>query len=638
VLAPKLVAIGGPLDGATFPLDEAEIAIGRDDTNGVSLPDPSVSPRHCVLTCDGQQVTIRDLDRSNPSFVNGLPAGERTVEHGDRIQIGRSVLVLLLDDVAAADPVRVDEDPAPERPAIVMRLEDALVGSPAMENAPAARLARELTGLMRISAAINAVRGLVALQRPLIELIADVVPASRGALILSGERRTEIASAVGWDRKAGAERTVHVSRPVIERVLREAVGVLSESPEGSGMPGAAGPRTARSVLAAPLVAFDRLLGAIYLELDQPGDRFDEGHLKLMMSIGAVAATALEYGRHVEWLAEENRRLQAELDVDHNMVGESAVMQDVYWRIGRVAQTDSTVLITGESGTGKELAARAIHRNSPRGDRPCVAINCAAITESLLESELFGHEKGAFTGAVSQKKGKLEAAEGGTVFLDEVGELSPALQAKLLRVLQEREFERVGGTRPISVDFRLVASTNRDLAEAIAGGTFRRDLYYRLNVVSLAMPPLRDRPEDIPLLASYFARRHGDKVKRRVSGVSTEALACLIAYDWPGNVRELENAIERAVVLGSTELILPEDLPDAMVEAGPTAGSAGAAGASGLARFHDAIKQAKKDLIVKVVEEAGGNYNRAARVLGLHPNSLHRLIRNLRLKAALKKSS
>jgi Nif-specific regulatory protein len=283
-------------------------------------------------------------------------------------------------------------------------------------------------------------------------------------------------------------------------------------------------------------------------------------------------------------------------------------------------------------------ARAIHSNSARADRPFVAINCAAITETLLESELFGHEKGAFTGAIVQKKGKLEAAEGGTVLLDEVGELTPALQAKLLRVLQEREFERVGGTRSIAVDFRLLAATNRDLEQAIASGTFRRDLYYRLNVVSLAVPPLRDRREDIPLLAEYFARRHAGKAKRRLAGLSPDAMGCLMAYEWPGNVRELENAIERAVVLGSTESIVPDDLPEAVIEAVPTAGSAGRAAEGGIAQFHEAMRHAKQELIAKAFDAAGGSHSAAARLLGLHPNYLHRLIRNLNLKSRLKKPS
>jgi Nif-specific regulatory protein len=320
-----------------------------------------------------------------------------------------------------------------------------------------------------------------------------------------------------------------------------------------------------------------------------------------------------------------------------MIGDSPVMRSLYRRIGRVAPTDSTVLITGESGTGKELVARALHSNSQRADRSFVAINCAAITETLLESELFGHERGAFTGAIAQKKGKLEIAEGGTVLLDEVGELSPALQAKLLRVLQEREFERVGGTRSIAVDFRLLAATNCDLEQAIAAGTFRRDLYYRLNVVSLAVPPLRDRPEDIPLLANLFARRHAANMKRRLSGVSADALAYLTAYEWPGNVRELENAIERAVVLGSTDLIVPDDLPEALIEAGPATASAAAAAGAGSAQFHAAIRQAKKDVIVNAFAAARGSYSAAARLLGLHPNYLHRLIRNLDLKPLLKKS-
>src|SRR5207244_5117858 len=211
-----------------------------------------------------------------------------------------------------------------------------------------------------------------------------------------------------------------------------------------------------------------------LEKDGANDRFDEGHLRLLVTIAAIAATALGHARHVESLERANRGLLAQLNLDHNMVGESPAMRDLYRRIARVAPTDSTVLITGESGTGKELVARAIHRNSPRAEKPFVAINCAAITETLLESELFGHEKGAFTGAVAQKKGKVEVAESGTLFLDEISELAPGLQAKLLRVLQEREFERLGGTRPIKLDIRLVATTKRNLMDAIQGGTFRKD--------------------------------------------------------------------------------------------------------------------------------------------------------------------
>jgi transcriptional regulator with GAF, ATPase, and Fis domain len=623
----SLKAIGGALAGVALPLAERDVSIGRDESNRIALADSSVSPRHCVLTCTADQISIRDLDPTNPSFVNGLPAGDRELNDGDQIQIGGSLFVLRLstaDEATAAEIVGV-EAPTAAAYSYILHREDVFASSRSGQEDSTGRLSRDLEALIRISGAINAIHGLVALERPLLALIADVVPASRGALVLSGDRPTEIASAAGWSHVPDQEGAVQVSRPVVEHVLRDAIGILTyEFSEGSA--------TERSVLAAPLVAFDKVLGAIVLEKDGAHDRFDEGHLRLLMTIAAIAATALGHARHVESLERANRGLLAQLNLDHNMVGESAAMRDVYRRIARVAPTDSTVLITGESGTGKELVARAIHRNSPRAERPFVAINCAAITETLLESELFGHEKGAFTGAVAQKKGKLEIAEGGTVFLDEIGELSPALQAKLLRVLQEREFDRVGGTKGVKVDFRLVAATNRDLLEAIAAGLFRRDLYYRLNVVSLALPPLRERRADIPLLASWFIRRYASKAKRALAGFSPDALACLTNYEWPGNVRELENAIEHAVVLGLDPVIARDDLPDAIAEAG----SSTAAARPSAVRFHDTIKQTKKDLIVRAVEEANGNYNAAARLLGLHPNYLHRLIKNFQLKDTLEK--
>jgi Nif-specific regulatory protein len=289
-----------------------------------------------------------------------------------------------------------------------------------------------------------------------------------------------------------------------------------------------------------------------------------------------------------------------------------------------------VLISGESGTGKELAARAIHRNSRRAEKPFIAVNCAALAESLLESELFGHEKGAFTGALVQKKGRLELSDTGTIFLDEIGDLSPSLQTKLLRVLQEREFERVGGNRTIKIDVRLLAATNRDLEDAMVRGTFRRDLYFRLNVVNLKMPSLRERREDIPLLANYFARKYGDRCNRIVFGISPDARRLLMNYDWPGNVRELENAIERAIVLGTTDHILAEDLPEAVVEF-----QTHVSGESG-SNYHEQVVQMKRKMIIDAVKQANGNYTAAARLLNLHPNYLHRLIRNLNLKDELNK--
>jgi transcriptional regulator with GAF, ATPase, and Fis domain len=278
----------------------------------------------------------------------------------------------------------------------------------------------------------------------------------------------------------------------------------------------------RSLLCVPLSIFGRMIGVIYCDTVNPAAPFDEEHLQLLMAVAGVALVSIEKIRRVELLAGENRRLRQELGGEFNMIGESAPMQRIYQRITRVAPSDSIVLIQGESGTGKELAARAIHAYSGRRENAFVAINCATLTEHLLESELFGHEKGAFTGAVSQKKGKIEVAEGGTIFFDEAGELPLSVQAKLLRVLQERQFERIGSTRLIKVDVRIIAATNKDLEDAVRQGTFRKDLYYRLNVVSLTMPALSERRKDISLLAYHFVSKYSKKCKRKVVGITPEA--------------------------------------------------------------------------------------------------------------------
>jgi len=384
----------------------------------------------------------------------------------------------------------------------------------------------------------------------------------------------------------------------------------------------------RALAAVPVAGPDTLFGILYLDSRSEDFAVSEADLQLLMGLANIAAGAFEHVRHLERLEGERERLRAEGAAGSDMVGESPVIRRVHEFIGRVARADATVLILGESGTGKELAARAIHRASPRSAAPFVAIHCAALAETVLESELFGHEKGSFTGALTQKKGKIEVANGGTVFLDEIGELSPAAQVKLLRVLQEREIERVGGTRPISVDIRVIAATNKNLEKEAAEGRFREDLFYRLSVVSLTMPSLRDRKEDVPLLASYFAARFGQKLRNRVPGISPEARSILQRYDWPGNVRELANAIERAVVLGSGDDIVPEDLPEALLEGG-------GAPELRLATYHDTVNAAKRNAILEATRESGGSVTEAAKRLGVHPNYLHRLVRNLNLKDQIK---
>jgi len=627
----RLEAVSGPLEGRIFGLEEGEISIGREPSNRISLLDPLVSRRHCLIRQVEADVRVEDLDSRNSTFVNGVPVKERVLVHGDQVRVGNSIFVFHgpHDEPPPSSSLRLDSA-TPGGPTVILRKENAvyLQVSQAGTSVPASPgTVRDLNALLNFSRTLSSIRDVATLQQKVLDVVFEVAPADRAAVLMLEEGSEEFSSILGRYRGSGPEQPIQASQTILNQVIREGVAVLAndviENESYRAADSLASPNV-RSVLAAPMEAQGKLVGVIYLDASSSGVHFDAGLLQLVIALGNIAAMGMQNARHLEWLGGENRRLQQELNADHGMVGESQPMRAVLEFISRVAGRESNVLIWGESGTGKELVARAIHANSARVDKPFVAINCAAITETLLESELFGHERGAFTGAVSQKKGKLEVAEGGTVFLDEIGELAVPLQAKLLRVLQEREFERVGGTRPIKVDIRLIAATNRDLKEAARAGSFRQDLYYRLNVVSVRMPALRERKEDISLLANFFARRFGEKVKRPVVGISPKARACLLRYPWPGNVRELENAIERAVVLGSTELIQVEDLPEALVEETAAEGDP-------ITALHEGLRQAKKELIERAIEQAGGNYTEAAGILGVHPNHLFRLIKTLNLK-------
>ena len=337
------------------------------------------------------------------------------------------------------------------------------------------------------------------------------------------------------------------------------------------------------------------------------------------------------------LQRENVMLKRALQTTHrfsNIIGSSEAMLSVFQLIETIAQTSSTVLITGESGTGKELAARAIHFNSPRKERPFVALNCGALSETLLDSELFGHMRGAFTGADSNKKGLIEVAEKGSIFLDEIGEMTPLVQVKLLRVLQERKYRRLGGTEEVDADIRVIAATNRDLAKMVAAGEFREDLFYRINVIPIRLPALRERTDDVPLLAEHFVNRFATQMGKQITGISGAALACLKAYAWPGNIRELENAIERAVALERTPSILVESLPEQL--RGATSPSS--AGAPQPERFPDAgfdleqhVQHIEREYIAEALRRAGGVKVKAAELLGMSFRSFRYYMKKYDLK-------
>ncbi len=625
---PRLLAVRGPLKGHVIPLPQGEYWVGRQASNDLQLEDTAVSRRHCLFIRSGSGCTLKDLDSRNGTFVTGTPVTEQQLAPGDEIRIGGSVFCYLVDPNAGM-PLEKQVSISSTRE---LRLEESLYLSSDEYTIlpPSARALHDLRTLLRVSTMLHSFRGLhdttsasaaEVLRSHLTSLLLDLIPASHAVIFIPGANPTPLPDGLALNQQ------------VLDRAIQERVVVWQD---GAWLDGAWEDRTvpgniergAPSYLAAPLVVRGEVAAVVYLESVDAEHRFDEGHLQLLTAVAGMAAVAWENATILGWLQEENERLQSELKIEHGMVGTSDKLRDLQRQIAKVAPSNSNVLILGESGTGKELIARALHRNSLRAAGPFVAINCAALTENLLESELFGHERGAFTGAITQKKGKLEVAEGGTVFLDEIGELSMLLQAKLLRVLQEREMERVGGTKTIQLNIRLLAATNRELEQAVQKGDFRRDLFYRLNVVSLKAPALRERPEDTIPLAEHFAKKYAAECGRKIIGLAPEARAYLQGYSWPGNVRELENAIERAVVLGSADMVLAEDLPEHIRESRPAAVSA--------SMYEEAVEAAKRQVVLQAFDQVNHDHEAAATILGLHPNYLHKLIRTMNLKPALKR--
>ena len=623
-IQPRLVGTSGPLQRQTLLLVGKEISLGRGDTATYAIDHMSISRRHCEIRSDGDSFILRDSGSTNGTLVNGVRVQERALQHGDSITLGTSTFLFLLDDEHSSRTSEVTlTDLAIDSTATMELSGDKasyLRPSTALAGADA-RAVRAFDILLKLVTTAQASSSLAALQDETLKLLMEEIPAEAGAIVLTSGDTDQISSMFG--RHKEESRDIPVSKTVLAKVLKDRTGILNNDvlPGTTETHSLVGSQT-RSLLCVPLIAGTRTYGAIYMTARNPR-HFDEFHLQLLTAAAAVVTIPLDKARQVEWLTGENRRLNADIDEERRLIGNSDAMKKLYDFIGRVAPTGSTVLIRGESGTGKELIAQAIHRNSSRASAPFVVVNCAVLKGELLESELFGHEKGAFTSAVAQKKGKFEIADGGTVFLDEIAELAPELQVKLLRVLQEFEFERVGGTRSIKVNVRIIAATDRDLEEAMRQGRFRHELYYRLNVVSIESPALRRRRDDIVPLANYFAVRYAGRYNSRIQGISPDAEACLKRYEWPGNVRELQNAIERAVVLGDSELILPEDLPECILDVPPASEEPDD-------DFHGSVREAKRHKIQNALKEARGNVAEAARSLGVNRTYLHRLIRNLGL--------
>jgi transcriptional regulator with GAF, ATPase, and Fis domain len=538
----RLVVIEGPDVGREFELPMRGGAVGRGEGSLVQLTDPTVSRQHGMIELrDGALCWVDDKART---LINAQPTALRALAPGDEIVIGATKLVYLpVDGVAltrASSHVTME---------VGSRQLLALTGDPGDQRAR-----RHLAALAQLGDRLRAesAAGRDAVARAACDAARTALGAHRAfVLAASGRRVTPIAAAIA----TGEVTQLQAPGDLVDKVVQGKQVVTAET-------------GGRALIAAPIHGGgDDVIGVLWVDRKGgPWDTIDTlasgclAHLTGAAWVGADARDQL--ARRAEALEEQLDGPAAETD----FIGKSAAAARVIAFVARVGPSDATVLLGGESGSGKEMVARAIHRASRRAKGPCVAVNCAALTESLIESELFGHEKGAFTGATEKKAGRFEMADKGTLFLDEVGELPLGLQTKFLRVLEERRFERVGGQKAIEVDVRVVAATNRDLAEMVKRGTFREDLYYRLSVIHIEVPPLRDRLDDVPLLAEFFLARFRGQAARRITGFAPDALAAMTRYAWPGNVRELRNAVERAVVLGDGAYLVAADLPPQVLAA------------------------------------------------------------------------
>ncbi|MEM7808479.1 MAG: sigma 54-interacting transcriptional regulator [Planctomycetota bacterium] len=541
----------------------------------------------------------------------------------------------------------------------------AVVGGdrPATEKRTLADLGRIMSSTLELSDAFKA----------MMMAISDRLGLRRGTLVVldeaTGELRTEAAVGLSGDdiRKnrfslgeGVTGNVVATGRPRIVPDIRNEPDFLNRTSRLNLNDVEGGSSDQVSFICVPIRVDDRPVGALAVDLSHRSDAELNDDAEFLEIVAALLAQAIQINRMVlrqkEELIEENQRLRHDLRGRfkfENVIGDSPAMNEVFATVGQVATSRATVLILGETGTGKEMIAKAIHYNSPRKEKPFIRVNCGALTGTLLESELFGHVKGSFTGAIRDKIGRFEAADGGTIFLDEIGTMEPQLQVKLLRVLQEREFERVGDTETVKVDVRVIAATNVDLQEEVAQENFREDLFYRLNVVSVFLPPLRNRREDIPALLDHFLERFNRENNRNLRRISRDLLTLLTRYPWPGNVRELENAVERAVVLSATDDFKEELLPLSVrmfAQQGRSAGGATSeATVDQLSRrlaevavsgteadeghIHSvAIDAVEGALIERALSKCGGVKTRAADFLGINRNTLNKKVKELGLQS------
>lgn len=632
------------------------MTIGRAPTNRIVLHDEVCSRYHCEVFQNGSQWKIRDLQSRNGTLIDGeAVAGEEELKPGQVVEIGPCELAFTYDlsqafpkapsssEATETDARRtvdvLDYMPPIAEPTIIHReAENPYVAGSRSVNLDRDRTSRELGQLYRLALDMGGANNSKQLAEIVLGGLASGTSADIGALLLlpapvaAGEEPGEL-SLVAY-RSSGERPYQKVSEYLSSTVLKSREAILARDVADDSLlvnRDSLGEIHAKSVICAPIRMGNRIFGLIHLYSTNPDEKLEPDDLEFTLAVADQCAGALDNLVRQEKLADglaqvrnENAKLREQLGIESELVGNSPSLAALKLKIMRIAPTDATALIRGESGVGKELVARAIHFNSRRRNAPFVCMNCAALTESLLESELFGHEKGSFTGATSRKIGKFEQAHKGTLFLDEVGEMGPSIQAKFLRVLEGHPFERVGGNTPIQVDVRVVAATNRDLERAVEEGLFRKDLYFRLHVVEMMVQPLREHLSDVPQLAKYFLERFGNKTGRGVRDFTPAALEKLSAYDWPGNVRELQNAVERAVILCMGELVGVGDIQLSALGGGEDHRMAISSAAVGFGDI--TLESVEQQHILAVLDRTNWNKSQAAQILGIERSTLDRKLK------------
>jgi transcriptional regulator with GAF, ATPase, and Fis domain len=637
------------------------ITIGRTPTNHIVVKDERCSRSHAEVFFSGNGWIFRDLDSRNGSYIDGqLLQDDHALQLDDIIRIGEVHLQFVHDvsnifsdarmgnggssseETQSKDGEIKDADVLTEWEAsqITHRTLQTkfLAAAPGTDDSVSiTKVGRAATVLCRLAFELAKAIDLNQLCELTLSGLFEETHVEAGALLLVPNEDIENPS--GSDLELVAAKTTpdevyhRISDFLATTVLREGEAIMAQNTSEDSMLGGRdshGEIHATSVMCAPIRGSDQILGLVHLYSTHADLVPDPDDLEFTLAVAETVGVALENFRRHDALADnlnqihvENIQLRERLSVESEVVGNSASMEKISQEVLRAAPSRATILIRGESGVGKELVARSVHYASPRSKGPFVCLNCAALTETLLESELFGHEKGAFTGATSRKIGKFEAAHSGTLMLDEIGEMSPTIQAKFLRVLEGHPFERVGGSEPISADVRVIAATNRDLEKDVSEGVFRRDLYFRLHVVEILVPALRKRPDDIPLLADHFLRKYNQETGRRIRGFTSDAVEALSNYRWPGNVRELKNVIERAVVLSRSDYLDLEDLTLSnlttatdSVHIMPVAPDSEPMSLSEMERRH----------VLAMLQSTGWNKSRTASILGIERSTLDRKIR------------